>query len=127
MFYLENGSFMGTTDAGKTTCFQVSSEVAAGMDQGYKIQESLVADPAAFGATMKETRSIAGEQALCYVLTGAAALAFTNGTFRYTRTGVPLLLQWAVATGFFTMEATAYSTTVPDSDFALPATPMKVP
>lgn len=127
MFFLENGSFMCTEASGAKSCLQLSAEAAGAQNLGFEIQDSFQDDPAAFNATSREKRTIAGQQAFCYLVRGAAAAVFSEGTFCYTSTGVPLLSQWAAAGASFTMEATSFTTNVPDSDFKLPAEPVKLP
>jgi hypothetical protein len=126
MFFLETGTFLCTEASGAKTCLQTSSEAAAGQNLGFEIQQDFRDDPAAFNATLREARTIAGQQALCYLVRGAAA-GFAEGTFYYTRTGVPLLSQWSGGGASITMEATSFTANVPDSDFALPVTPIRVP
>ncbi|MEK7862565.1 MAG: hypothetical protein AAB295_04795, partial [Chloroflexota bacterium] len=53
----------------------------------------------------------------------AAATGFSSGSFCYTKEGIALLSQFTVQGATWSMEATNVSTTVPDSDFTLPATP----
>ena len=124
MFFLDTGSFLCTEAGGDKSCLQVSADAAAGQNVGFEIQDSLASG--SFDGTFRERRTIAGQQALCYVVRGAAAL-FTEGTFCYTQSGIPLLSTWATGGASFTMEATAFSTSVADSDFTLPATPQKLP
>ncbi len=124
MFFLDTGSFMCTEAGGQKSCLQISADAAAGQNMGFEIQDSLASG--SFDGAFQERRTIAGQQALCFVVRGAAAL-FTEGTFCYTQTGVPLLSTWATGGASFTMEATAFSATVADSDFTLPATPQKLP
>lgn len=81
------------------------------------------ADPDAFGATFRETRSIAGTSASCYGLTGTGA-GFSQGTICYTTGGVPLLYQFDASGLSFTMEATSFGTPT-DADFQLPAPPQR--
>lgn len=127
MFFLETGSYMCTEAGGDKSCLQVSAEAAAQQNMGFDIQDSFLDDPAAFDATLREERTIAGQKAFCYVVKGAAAAMFSEGTFCYSATGIPLLSQWAAGGASFTMEATSFSATVADSDFTLPATPQKFP
>jgi hypothetical protein len=127
MFYLSTGSFFCTVAPEGTSCLQVAADGAGAQNLGFEIQDSFQDDPGAFDAAFREQRTIAGQSALCYVIKGAAAVMFSEGTFCYTRTGVPLLSQWAAAGSSFSMEATNFTTEVPDTDFKLPATPMKLP
>jgi hypothetical protein len=127
MFYLATGSYFCTIATEGNTCMQVAADGAGAQNLGFEIQDSFQNDPSAFNATISTGRSIAGQTALCYVIKGAAAVIFSEGTFCYTQTGVPLLSQWSAAGSSFTMEATSFTADVPDSDFVLPATPMKLP
>lgn len=127
IFFLASGTFMCTADGRESSCFELSGDAADAQNVGFDIQDSFRNDPAAFDATLRETRTIAGQQAFCYLVRDPAVVVFTEGTFCYTRTGVPLLLQWDSSEGSVTMEATAFSTSVPDSDFMLPATPIRYP
>jgi hypothetical protein len=126
MFYLSTGSYFCTVAPEGTSCLQVTTDGAGAENLGFEIQDSLQEDPGSFNAAFRDQRTIAGQTALCYVIKGAAAM-FSEGTFCYTRTGVPLLSQWAASGSSFTMEATSFSTEVPDSDFKLPADPIKLP
>lgn len=123
MFLLEKGTFMCTEASGQSSCFQVPGEQAAGQNMGFELQSTFQDDPGAFNATKQEQRTIAGQQAYCYVLAGTPVTGFTSGTFCYTKTGVPLLSEWTAQGATFKLEATSFSATVPDSDFELPATP----
>lgn len=119
MFMLSTGTYMCTTTEGQSYCFQSSTDAAAGQDMALSFQTSFQDDPDAFGATLRETRSIAGQQAFCYAV-GLGVLG-GDGTFCYNAAGVPLLSQWSADGQTWKMEATAFSTSVPDSDFELPA------
>ena len=123
MFLLEKGIFMCTEASGQSSCFQVPGETAAGQNMGFDLQSTFQDDPSAFNATRQEQRTIAGQQAHCYVLAGTPVSGFSSGTFCYTKSGVPLLSEWTAQGATFKMEATSFSATVPDSDFELPATP----
>lgn len=124
MFMLENGTFLCTEGGGEKSCLKTSAEAAAAQNAGFDLQDDFRNDPAAFNATLRETRTLAGEQAFCYLVRGAQTLGFTEGTFCYSRTGIPLLLEWGASGASFKMEATSFSTNVPDSDFQLPAPPL---
>ena len=86
----------------------------------------LVDHPDQWGGTFKETRTIAGAQAYCYDVKSlaAASAGVSAGTFCYSKEGVPLLSQFTVQGASWSMEATSFSTTVTDADFALPAKPL---
>ena len=127
IYYLDTGTFFCTADGDQKSCLQTSTDPGEGQAAGFEIQESFREDPAGLNATFRENRTIAGQQALCYVVRGTVALGFSDGTFCYTSSGVPLLSTWSAEGVSWTMEATSYSATVPDNDFTLPAAPMKVP
>jgi hypothetical protein len=127
IYYLENGSFTCTVSGSDKFCFQVSADAAAAQAAGFELQQDLAAEAGSLNAAFKENRSIAGQSALCYVVKGTASLGFTEGTFCYTSSGVPLLSTWSAAGATWTMEATSFSASVPDSDFVLPAPPGKMP
>lgn len=73
-------------------------------------------------------RSIAGQSAQCFGIKEkavAGAFGLETGRICYAANGVPLLMQ-SKGTGYdMTFEATAFSTSVSDADFKLPATPIK--
>ena len=123
MFYLETGTYMCTDSSGQASCLKLPGEAAAGQNLAFDIQSSFQDDPAAFNATSKEQRTIAGQPALCYLIAGNPVVGFSSGTFCYTRTGVPLLSEWSAGGASINMEATSFSADVPDSDFKLPAEP----
>lgn len=127
VYYLENGVFMCTVSGSDKLCFQASKDMAEAQAAGFEIQQSLQENASSLNATFREDRSIAGQSALCYVVKGTATLGSSEGTFCYTSSGVPLLSTWSAQGATWTMEATTFSATVPDSDFVLPATPQKMP
>lgn len=123
MFILEKGTFMCTEGGGQTSCLSMPGDAAADQNMGFDLQNTFQDDPSAFNATSREERTIAGQQAYCYILAASPVAGFTSGTFCYTKTGVPLLSEWTAQGATFKLEATSFSATVPDSDFELPATP----
>ena len=125
-FSLPDGSYYCFGGAGQpVTCLSVGG-VGSPLDQNAAAvtQRSLIENPDKFGATFKETRTIAGQAGLCYDVTGAAG-GFSSGLFCYSKTGLALLSTFTVQGSTWSMEATNISTTVPDSDFTLPAKPIK--
>jgi hypothetical protein len=125
-FSLPDGSYYCFGGAGQpVTCLSVGG-VGSPLDQNAAAvtQRQLIESPDKFGASFTETKTIAGQQALCYAVTGAAG-TFSTGTFCYSKTGLALLSTFSVQGSAWTMEATNISTTVPDSDFTLPAKPIK--
>ncbi len=125
-FSLPDGSYYCFGGAGQpVSCLSVGG-VGSPLDQNAAAvtQRQLIESPDKFGANFTETKTIAGQQALCYAVTGAAG-TFSTGTFCYSKTGLALLSTFSVQGASWTMEATNVSTTVPDSDFTLPAKPIK--
>lgn len=124
-FSLPDGSYYCFGGPGQpVSCLSVGG-VGSPLDQNAAAvtQRSLIENPGGFGANYKETKTIAGQQALCYDVTGAAG-TFSGGTFCYSKTGLALLSTFSVQGATWSMEATNVSTTVPDSDFTLPAKPI---
>ena len=126
-FTLPEGSFYCFTAAGAgAQCFGVAG-VGSPLDQNVaaQAQSSLLSNPAGYGATFKENKTIAGQQGVCYdVKASAATTAFTAGTFCYSKDGLALLSNFSAQGSTWSMEATNVSLTVPDSDFTLPAKPL---
>lgn len=127
-FSLPEGSFYCFAGGGSTQCLSIAG-VGSPLDQNLaaSFQQSLIQHPDQYGGTFTQTKTIAGQQALCYdvkaVATAAAGLS--AGTFCYSKEGIALLSQFTASGSSWSMEATSVSTTVPDSDFTLPATPIK--
>lgn len=130
VFNLPDGNFMCIDSGGTKQCLSAPA-TGSPLDQNQAAvtQRSLVNNPGGFSATFKESKTIAGQQALCYTVNAAAAAAggFSGGTFCYSKEGLALSSSFTAAGGTWSMEATSVSTTVPDSDFTLPATPIKLP
>ena len=126
IFTLPDGSYMCFAMAGLTQC-PPTPATGSPLDQNQAAmtQRSMIDNPGQFGATFKESKTIAGQQGLCddVAATAAAAGGFSKGTFCYTKEGLQLLSQFTVQGSTWSMEATNVSTTVPDSDFTLPAKP----
>ena len=126
-FTLPEGTFY-CFNVGQIQCLTVAG-VGSPLDQNAAAvaQQSLIANPSGFGATPSAGKTIAGQQASCFdVSNKAGAGGFDTGTFCYSKEGVPLLSTFSTAQyASWTVEATSYSTTVADSDFTLPAQPIK--
>ena len=124
-FNLPDGNFY-CFNVGQVSCQKVAG-VSSPLDQNAAAvaNRSLIENPGAFGATFTSSKTIAGQTGQCFDVKANAAAAggLSSGTFCYTSGGVPLLSQFAVAGSTWSMEATNYSATVPDSDFDLPAKP----
>ncbi len=85
-------------------------------------QLAMFQHPEQFSAVLVETRQIAGQQAQCFDVKSAVATSvLTDGRFCYSPQGILLLQRFGAQGGPLDMEATSLSTTVPDSDFTLPA------
>jgi hypothetical protein len=125
-FNLPDGSYYCFGGAGQpVSCLSVGG-VGSPLDQNAAAmtQRSLMDNPDKFGAAFKETKTIAGQTALCYDVTGGAG-TFGAGTFCYSKAGLALLSQFSMQGSTWSMEATNVSTTVADADFTLPAKPLK--
>jgi hypothetical protein len=122
LFSLPEGTFYCFGTGAVSQCVTASG-VGSPLDSNpaATVQRALLENPAQYGATFKETRTIAGQQGLCYAV--AASTTFQSGTFCYTKEGLALLSQFTAAGSTISMEATQLSTTVPDSDFVLPSMP----
>lgn len=126
-FTLPDGSYycmsLGTTK----TCFSLKGAgIGSPMDTNPAaiFQQSMVANPSAYGGVFVENKTFAGQTGACYDVTASAATAgATSGRFCYTKDGILLFENFSAAGSGVTLEATNVSTTVPDSDFDLPAKP----
>lgn len=123
-FEIETGSFLCTAAGGQTFCVKSDEQGAVGQNPAFGLQESFEQNPGAFSGATQTTRTIAGQQGLCYVMTGLQVIGGADGTFCYTSSGIPLLLEWKLGTDSWSMEATSFSTAVADGEFTLPATPV---
>jgi hypothetical protein len=113
---------------GSYSCFSVgtSKQCMAVPGAGSPLDQNAVAssmramiqNPGSVAGTFVETKTFAGQTGLCYDVTGT-----TSGRFCYTRDGILLYSAFSAAGSAITMEATQVTTTVPDSDFELPAKP----
>jgi len=125
LYSLPDGTFMcfgGMAQAAQ--CIGMSGlDTALQQNPAALYQESFIEHPDQFNGVLVETRQIAGQQAHCYDVkaTTAATAGLTDGRFCYSAQGIPLLQRFAVQGGTWSMEATNLATTVPDTDFTLPA------
>jgi len=126
-FSLPEGSFYCFAGGGSAQCLAIAG-AGSPLDQNLAVsmQQSLVNHPDQYGGTFSQSKTIAGQQALCYDVkaTAAAATGLSSGTFCYSKEGIALLSQFSASGSSWSMEATNVSTTVPDSDFTLPAKPL---
>ena len=122
-FTLPEGSYYCFTVGTSKQCMAIQG-VGSPLEQNPAavFVQAMVQNPGNFAGTFVEARTIAGQQGLCYDVNGTAA-GVTSGRFCYTQTGILLYSAFGAAGTQIVMEATNVSTTVPDSDFDLPAKP----
>lgn len=128
LFALPDGVFMcfGGTGQAASCIGMTGIDTALQQNPAALFQESMMEHPEQWNGVFVETRQIAGTQAHCYdvkPVTATTAVGLTDGRYCYSAQGIPLLQRFAVQGGTWSMEATKLSTTVPDSDFALPTKP----
>ena len=117
-----------TLPEGTFSCFVVGTTKqcmavpggGSGLDQNAAAASvrSMIQNPGSYTGTFVEAKTFAGQNGLCYDVSGA-----TTGRYCYSSTGLLLYSSFSAAGSSITMEATQVSTTVPDSDFELPAKP----
>jgi hypothetical protein len=126
-FSLPDGSYYCFGAGGTSQCLSIQG-VGSPLDQNLaaSFQQSLMSNPDQYGGTFTSTKTIAGQQGLCYDVKATATVAtgLSAGNFCYSKEGIALLSQFSAAGSSWSMEATNVSTTVPDSDFTLPAKPL---
>lgn len=125
IYSLPDGTFMCFGGTGQTAqCIGMTGlDTALQQNPAALYQQSLIQHPDQFTAALVETRQIAGQQAQCFDVKPTVQIAaLGEGRFCYSPQGI-LLLQKFATQGALDMEATSLSTTVPDSDFALPSKP----
>jgi len=126
-FSLPEGSFYCFAGGGSAQCLAIAG-AGSPLDQNLAVsmQQSLVNHPDQYGGTFSQSKTIAGQSALCYDVkaTAAATTGLSSGTFCYSKEGIALLSQFSASGSTWSMEATNVSMTVPDSDFTLPAKPV---
>ena len=125
-FNLPDGQYYCLGTAGVSSCFGLAG-VGSPLDQNIAagFQQSMLEHPDQYGGTFTGTKTIAGQQSLCYDVKASVQVptAFSAGSFCYSKDGIALLSQFTASGSSWSMEATNVSTTVPDSDFTLPAKP----
>jgi hypothetical protein len=124
IYALPDGTFMcfgGTGVAAQ--CIGMSGlDTALQQNPAALFQQSMFQHPEQFNAVLVETRQIAGQQAQCFDVKATVTIAtLGDGRFCYSPQGIMLLQRFGAGGATLDMEATSFSTTVPDSDFALPA------
>lgn len=123
LFALPDGTFMCFGGGGQTQCIGMSGlNTALQQNPAAAMQATMMQQPGQFSGVLAETRQIAGQQGLCYDVRSAVTPTATD-RFCYTAQGISLLQRFAIPGGTWSLEATQVSTTVPDSDFTLPAKP----
>jgi hypothetical protein len=126
IYALPDGTFMCFAGTGVTAqCIGMSGlDTALQQNPAALFQQSMFQHPEQFNAVLVETKQIAGQQAQCFDVKSAVAIAtLGDGRFCYSPQGIMLLQRFGAGGGALDMEATSFSTAVPDSDFTLPATP----
>lgn len=126
IYSLPDGTFMCFGGTGQTAqCIGMTGlDTALQQNPAALYQQSLIQHPEQFSAVLVETRQIAGQQAQCFdVKSTVPTASLGDGRFCYSPQGILLLQKFAAQFGALDMEATSLSTTVPDSDFTLPAKP----
>ena len=126
IYALPDGTFMCFGGTGVTAqCIGMSGlDTALQQNPAALFQQSMFQHPEQFNAVLVETKQIAGQQAQCFDVKSAVAIAtLGDGRFCYSPQGIMLLQRFGAGGGALDMEATSFSTAVPDSDFTLPATP----
>ena len=122
-FTLPEGSFYCFTAGPTKQCMSIQG-VGSPLDQNPAAMfvQSMVQNPGSYAGTFVEKKTFAGQEGLCYDVNGTVA-GPTSGRFCYTQSGILLYSAFGAAGTQVVMEATNVSTTVPDSDFDLPAKP----
>jgi hypothetical protein len=123
IYALPDGTFMcfgGTGVAAQ--CIGMSGlDTALQQNPAALFQQSMFQHPDQFNAVLVETRQIAGQQAQCFDVKSTLSATLGDGRVCYSAQGILLLQRFGAGGGALDMEATSLSTTVPDSDFTLPA------
>jgi len=130
-FMLPDGTYYCFAAGPTKQCLGIKGAAGSPLDSNpaATLQQSMIANPSAYGGTFIESKTIAGQQGNCYDVsgTGAASGAFSSGRWCLTKEGIILLSSFTAQGSSVALEATNVSTTVPDSDFELPAKPLSVP
>jgi len=124
-FYsLPEGSFScGAFGGAGAQCTAIPAGAGAGMQMpGFQLDTDIRANADRYGAAFTGTRQVAGVTGQCFNFGQTAGASFQKGMACYSSSGIPLYMQFDVAGGGFTMEATSVGTPT-DADFRLPATP----
>ena len=110
---------------GAWTCFKFSM---AGQDSSAGAKEEVESNPQKYNIVADGTMQVAGVIANCFKLGDVQGFAIR---YCYSAEGVPLYYKTtgtAEGKSFeYEMKAKSYSTSVPDSEFELPASPQELP
>jgi len=121
VFSLTDGTFVCTSAGGQSFCQKSGDQAAFGQNPAADFALQLQGDPSKFNASFTGNQTIAGQQAQCYLVKSLAGGAFGDVTTCYSTNGIPLKTTINSQGSTLVMEATAFSTTVTDADFKLPA------
>jgi outer membrane lipoprotein-sorting protein len=119
VFSLTDGTYVCTTAGGQAFCQK--TDAALGQNPAADLALQLQGDPSKFNASFTGSQTVAGQQAQCYNVKSLAGGAFGDVTTCYSTNGIPLKTTINSQGTTLVMEATAFSTTVTDADFKLPA------
>jgi len=129
VFDLEDGTHVCTSvQTGdyetQTSCFGMPKDQALQQNQAAALALQIRDKPDQFDPTFEGTRQIAGQAAQCFAVKARVA-GLGESRICYSAGGIPLLIA-SKGQGFeSSLEATSFSTAVPDADFRLPATGME--
>jgi len=121
VFSLTDGTYVCTNAGGQAFCQKSGDQAAFGQNPAADFALQLQGDPSKFNASFVGAQTIAGQSAQCYSVKSIAGGAFGDVTTCYSTNGVPLKTTINGQGTTLVMEATAFSTTVTDADFKLPA------
>lgn len=121
VYSLTTGTYLCTSAGGQGFCQKSADQAAFGQNPAADFALQLQGDPSKFNASFTGTQTVAGQQAQCYSVKSVAGGAFGDVTTCYSTSGIPLKTTINSQGSTLVMEATAFSTTVTDADFTLPA------
>jgi outer membrane lipoprotein-sorting protein len=121
VYSLADGTYVCTSAGGQAFCQKSADQAAFGQNPAADFALQLQGDPSKFNASFTGSQTIAGQQAQCYSVKSVAGGAFGDVTTCYSANGIPLKTTINSQGTTLVMEATAFSTTVTDADFKLPA------
>ena len=121
VFSLATGTYFCTNAGGAGFCQKSADQATLSQNPAADFALQLQGDPSKFNASFTGTQSIAGQQGQCYTVRSLAGGAYGDVSTCYSSAGVPLKTSISAQGSSFVMEATAFSTTVTDADFTLPA------